>query len=274
MTPETAQKLEAFFSRFARGARPLLLLDYDGTLAPFRVDRFKARPWAGVRELLQKIQNQGSTRIRVISGRPAREVAQLLALEPVPETWGLHGSQRLHSDGTCEQEQLPAETQARLNTLRELLRRDSFGGLFEDKPNAAVMHWRGASPQRAAEIEACTRELFEPLAQIEGLTLLKFEAGLELRAGLDKGGAVSAILREASAGAPLEDPAAYLGDDFTDEAAFRAVDSSPGPHLSVLVRRQWRETAADLWLHPPRELLAFLNRWLHAVQPAEKLPHL
>ena len=266
MTPEAAQKLETFFGSFAPGVRPLLLLDYDGTLAPFQVDRFKAQPWPGVRELLQKIQRQGSTRIRVVSGRPAREVAKLLALDPVPETWGLHGSERLHSDGTCELERLPPETQARLDALSNKLHRDSFGGLFEYKPNAAVMHWRGASPQKAAEIEACTRELFEPLAQIEGLTLLKFESGLELRAGRDKGAAVSAILREAAAGAPLDDPSAYLGDDFTDEAAFRAVDSSPGPHLSALVRREWRETAADTWLHPPEELITFLERWLKAVE--------
>ena len=36
-----------------------MLLDYDGTLAPFRVDRFQALPWAGVRDLLNQIQNQG-----------------------------------------------------------------------------------------------------------------------------------------------------------------------------------------------------------------------
>ena len=55
LTLEAADRLDEFFSGFAAGARPLLLLDYDGTLAPFRVDRFQARPWAGVRELLERI---------------------------------------------------------------------------------------------------------------------------------------------------------------------------------------------------------------------------
>jgi trehalose 6-phosphate phosphatase len=76
----------------------------------------------------------------------------------------------------------------RLDELREMLRRDSLGGRFEDKPNAVVMHWRGAAPRKARLIEKKTRQLFEPLAQMDGLGLLEFESGLELRVGRDKGG--------------------------------------------------------------------------------------
>jgi hypothetical protein len=32
--------------------------------------------------------------------------------------------------------------------------------------------------------------------------------------------------------------------------------------LSVLVRKEWRETAAEHWLRPPGELLVFLSRWI------------
>ena len=56
MTAETNKRLQEFFAEFAGVGKPHLLLDYDGTLAAFRVDRFQSRPWAGVRELLQRIQ--------------------------------------------------------------------------------------------------------------------------------------------------------------------------------------------------------------------------
>ena len=105
MNPETAKKLEAFFRAFAGAPTPLLLLDYDGTLAGFRVDRFKARPWAGVRELLTRIQRQGRTRMAVITGRPAGEIAPLLGLDPPLEVWGLHGAERLYPDGRRELEE-------------------------------------------------------------------------------------------------------------------------------------------------------------------------
>ena len=266
MTPEAAEKLETFFAAFSRSESPLLLLDYDGTLAPFRLNRFKARPWAGIRELLTEIQCRQRTRITVISGRPAGEVAQLLGLNPAPEIWGLHGAERLHPDGRRELEQLPAETQSRLDKVRKQLRCDSFGGLFEDKANAVVMHWRGASPRKAAEIEKRTRALFEPLSVADGLMLLKFEAGLELRAGRDKGAAAKAIIEagESSGGGQRNAPVAFLGDDITDESAFRVVNALQQPHLSALVRREPRESDADVWLRPPRELVGFLQRWLQA----------
>jgi len=241
----------------AGAAHPLLLLDYDGTLAPFRINRFEARPWAGVWELLQKIQEKGRTRMVVITGRPAREIEPLLGLEPALEVWGLHGAERLFPNGRRELEEIPAETRAKLDEMRARLSKDSLGGLYEDKSNAAVMHWRGLVPHKAKQVEERTRELFVPLAAMEGLSLLEFDAGLELRGGRDKGGAVEAILRAAGAVGSV----AFLGDDVTDEPAFKAVNRAAGAHLSVLVKREWRETEADVWLKPPVELLEFLEQW-------------
>ncbi|MGA2049450.1 MAG: trehalose-phosphatase [Terracidiphilus sp.] len=262
MTPEALQRLDAFFETLGNGTKPLLLLDYDGTLAPFRLNRFEARPWAGVRELLTRIQRQGRTRMAIVTGRPAIEIAPLLGLEPPLEVWGLHGAERLYPDGRRELEEAAPETQRRLDELREMLRRDSLGGRFEDKPNAVVMHWRGAAPSKARLIEKKTRQLFEPLAQMDGLGLLKFESGVELRVGRDKGEAIDAILTEADADAPV----AFLGDDLTDEAGFRAVRQAGNRGLSVLVREKSRETDADIWIRPPAELKGFLERWLKALQ--------
>ena len=259
MTSEASEKLDQFFQAFTGAARPILFVDYDGTLAPFRVDRFKARPWAGVQELLTRIQNQGRTRVVIVTGRPAAEIAPLLRVQPAPEVWGLHGAERLHADGRRELEKIPPETRAKLDAVREQLRGDSLGGLIEEKPNATAMHWRGAPSGRAKAIEKRTRALFEPFAQMDGLTLLEFEAGLELRAGRDKGEAVRMLLEET--GGWKSHPTAFLGDDLTDEAAFRAIK---GRGLGALVKRQRRSTIADVWLRPPGELKDFLERWLRA----------
>ena len=62
--------------------------------------------------------------------------------------------------------------------------------------------------------------------------------------------------------------AAFLGDDLADEAAFRAI---AGLGLGALVRPDFRPTAADAWLRPPREVLAFLERWRQAATVDEPI---
>jgi trehalose-phosphatase len=259
--------LEEFFSSLNGAEAPVLLLDYDGTLADFRINRFDARPWAGVRELLTVIQRDNRTRLIIVTGRPAGEINPMLQLPHKVEVWGLHGAERLFADGLREMQEAPPEACAKLDELRERLRRDAFGGLFEDKPNAVVVHWRGHSPRQAMHIKQRTRAVFEPAAETSGLSLLEFEAGVELRVGRDKGGAVEAIVEEAEPHAPI----VYVGDDLTDESAFHAVNRLQNPHLSVLMRRVWRETAADVWLQPPDGLRWFLREWEKAViRPDER----
>ena len=262
MNTVEAEKVHRFLSSLQTAKAPLLLLDYDGTLADFRIDRFTARPWSGVRELLTDIQKDNRTQLRVITGRPASEINPLLQLPAPVEVWGLHGAERLYTDGRRELQKTPPEAARKLEELRGTLRANPFGGRFEDKPNAAVMHWRGHSPHAARLIEQKTRALFEPAARVKGLSLLPFESGIELRAGRDKGGAISAVAGQY----PVDTPVAFLGDDLTDEPGFRAINRMSNPHLSVLVRRAIRDTSAQIWLKPPDQLRWFLRQWLNALQ--------
>ena len=73
--------------------------------------------------------------------------------------------------------------------------------------------------------------------------------------GFDKGSVVKNIL--AKFGIPCL--TAYLGDDLTDEDAFNAL---PETALGALVRPEFRETAAKVWIKPPEELFEFLDRWI------------
>ena len=66
-------ELHQFFDALRRSRESALLLDYDGTLSPFQLDRAKAVPYPGVPFLLTEILNMGRTRIVVIAGRPAQE---------------------------------------------------------------------------------------------------------------------------------------------------------------------------------------------------------
>jgi len=251
--------LEGLFQSLASSDESALLLDFDGTLAPFRVDPSKARLWAGVADLLGEIQQTGHTRLAIVTGRPAVEVALLLGMRVPPEIWGLHGSERLYPDGRFEQEELVSEEQALLDEARSVVRAARLGVRIEDKRNAVVVHWRGKSRQSAHVAQNCALKLLDPFAIAAGMRLLQFDGGLELRAGHNKGDVVHTILEEIPASAPV----AYLGDDATDEDAFLAL---AGRGFSLLVRREWRPTAAQTWLRPPNQLREFLKSWLRAIQ--------
>jgi trehalose-phosphatase len=254
---QTSQSYAAFLDRLRSAPARVLLLDYDGTLAPFTPDRDHAFPYPGVPELLTKIRDHG-TRLVLISGRPARDLIPRSGLQPHPEIWGSHGLERLRPDGTYEVPELSAAQEAGLRQAAASLRDRGFEGRLELKPGGVAAHWRGLAPSEAARFQEQVLALWSPLTHSRGLALLPFDGGLEIRvADRSKADAVRTILREVPADAAI----AYLGDDQTDEDAFGALK---GKGLTILVRSAPTPTAADLWLKPPEELIEFLRQWLVA----------
>ncbi|HVY62422.1 MAG TPA: trehalose-phosphatase, partial [Planctomycetota bacterium] len=57
---------ERFWRALAAAPARLLLLDYDGTLAPFRVDRRRARPAPGVVAALRKIMARRAAEVVIV----------------------------------------------------------------------------------------------------------------------------------------------------------------------------------------------------------------
>lgn len=250
-------ELTPFLQGVARASLGVLLLDYDGTLAPFDSNRDQAFPYPGVALLLQEIVRNGRTRVVVISGRDATDILPLLNIHPWPEVWGIHGLQRLRRDGSTEM-RLDQRTLTGLSDADRWLGYQQLRHTAEFKAAGIAVRWRGLSESAAQDLRARVLLGWRPMAECNGLDLLESDGDVEIRAPeADKGDAVRAFLREIG----RDTPAAYLGDDSTDESAFRAMR---GRGISVLVRHTWRPTAAQMWLQPPDELLDFLGLWLKA----------
>jgi trehalose 6-phosphate phosphatase len=248
-------KIEEFLRSVEKSMLSALLLDYDGTLAPFSTDRTRAMPYEGVVDRLRAIVRNGRTRLVVITGRDAREVGPLLHLEPPPEIWGAHGLQRLWPDGTCEMPEISPQVRQVLRDAEGWLNYQGLAHLAEIKIGSIAIHWRTLDEMAASELRSRILLGWSRLADRSSLQLLEFDGGLELHvAGVDKGTAVRTILSEVG----LDVPIAYLGDDATDENAFEAL---AGHGLTVLVRPAPRRTLAQVWLRTPEELLEFLSLW-------------
>lgn len=258
MKPEVQSYLMPFLQTVAEASQAVLFVDYDGTLAPFQVKRDQAYPYPGVAPLLQEIVRGGQTRLVVISGREAGEIPPLLDIHPPPEVWGCHGLQRLRTDGIMEMQLLSRRTRNGLSEAEHWVDHQQLRDIAEFKRGSIAIHWRGWNEMDMKNIRDRVMLGWSPIVKNGGLALLEFDGGLEILATeANKGDAVRALLDEIS----QETPAAYLGDDTTDESAFQAIE---GRGISVLVRPTWRQTAAQSWLKPPQELLEFLDLWLKA----------
>jgi trehalose 6-phosphate phosphatase len=251
-------ELGQFIAKVARSERSALLLDYDGTLAPFSVDRQEALPYPGVVPTLQEIMASGRARVVIVSGRSVPEVVALLGIHPHPEIWGVHGLEHLSPNGTFEVPPFGEEVSSALTNAEGWLVNQGLQALAEHKTGSLAVHWRGLTEGRASEIRSKVLQGWFPIAQRALMSVMEFDGGVEMRApDLDKGDAVRIVAEEMGPDAPI----AYLGDDVTDERAFTALGNRG---LSVLVRPDWRKTSAQLWLRPPHELLDFLTRWMDA----------
>lgn len=253
----TRSASDPFFTQLSDARQRVLLLDYDGTIAPFSVQRNRAVPYPTIPELLDCIMSTCRTRVALISGRAAREIPPLLGLNPHPEIWGTYGIERLHPDGRYQRAHISDDVQHALAEADAWLQEDGLGQVTEIKPGAIAVHWRGLSSQQVEEVRTKAYRVLSPFAFDSDLLLAEFDGGVELRTRTrSKGDAVRTILSEAR-----DLPVAYLGDDTTDEDAFRALH---GRGLTVLVRPTYRFTAAQMWLRPPDELVQFLTDWLRA----------
>lgn len=247
--------VDQFFRDLAQAPQRILMLDYDGTLAPFQIDPADAFPYPGVCERIDAIMDDPRTCVILISGRWIRDLMPVLTLKQLPEIWGSHGWENLQFDGQYKLTQIDDLSRKGLLDVDTWVPQiELAGGRCERKPGSLAVHWRGLGTDQITDIRRIVFDNWTQPGPHQNLMWRDFDGGIELRAaGRNKGYAVEQILSNVN-----RVSAAYLGDDLTDEDAFKAID---GRGLSVLVRPQYRPTSARLWLRPPDDLLDFLDRW-------------
>jgi len=252
--------LVPFFRRVGSATHRGLLVDFDGTIAPFVADRGLAAPYPGVRSRLRALAlAPRPTRVAVVSGRALADLQMRAAIEGV-ELWGSHGLEHRTLDSRTVCDPPPQRVERLVEEIAADFAAQGLSAVLECKPYGVAIHGRGRPPE---DYERARRALFDRFArpaEEAGLQRLAFDGGVELRlAGSDKGIAVRAMLEELGEGAAV----AYLGDDLTDEDAFAALN---GRGLTVLVRETPHPTRAAAWIRAPEQLFEFLDAWASAVE--------
>jgi trehalose 6-phosphate phosphatase len=211
--------------------------DFDGTLAPI-VDRPDAATMPPtVEEELAVLRDHPETVVAVVSGRALDDLRERVDVDGIAYA-GNHGLE-LHADG--ETVVNPDAQQARnaINAVCQRLREtiDVPGAVVENKGVTATVHYRMVDDSGVPLVRDRVQDAVAPTS----LRLTEGKEVLELRPDVkwDKGRAVEWLLDRLTADAERWPPV-YVGDDTTDEAAFRSL-----PADGVGVKVGEGETAAE-----------------------------
>lgn len=252
--PSALDRLTDLAAEWAREKRRVVFfLDYDGTLSPIVEDPDRATIPELTREALSDVANRFTTAI--VSGRSKEKVMSMVNLEQLIYA-GSHGfdiegpqgtiSHRVASDWLPSLKRVSDE----LATLLPLFP----GSSIEDNLLSISFHYRKVDPSL---IPAAQRRVDE-IVQSHGLLRTKGKMVYEVRPLFDwhKGKAVEYLLDALQLMGPEVLPI-YIGDDVTDEDAFKVLQ---GKGVSVIVADPSlaRDTHADMRLNDPLEVQRFL----------------
>jgi trehalose 6-phosphate phosphatase len=202
LAPRHAPELE----RLAQG-RTLLAFDYDGVLAPLHVEDPGGAPMRpATRRALRRVARAWP--VAVVSGRAWKDTLRL-SEGIAPVVVGNHGYELGHA------KPVPRKVLAMVQDWKSALAAELDGVpvYFEDKRSTLAVHYGLERRWRAVE-----RAVHAAAGRLRGARLVHGKKVLNVIPAdfPDKGDAVVALLRKLRL-----DVAVYVGDDVTDEDAFR-----------------------------------------------------
>jgi trehalose 6-phosphate phosphatase len=258
--PDALRDGERFATRLA-GRRPAVFLDYDGVLTPI-VDRPDDAVMSNsMRQEVQALAQRCP--VCVVSGRDRPVVQQLMGVDNLVVA-GSHGFDiwnplegTIAHDAATGFENLISEVTDRLRAEAEVIP----GAVVEPKRASVAVQYRLANPENHASVTAAVNKLLEEYAGRLKVTPGKMVYELQPKIDWHKGKAVLHLLKTLDLDTDDVVPL-YLGDDITDEDAFRAL---AGRGVGIIVGHPDdpevanRPTAAEFVLESTVEVELFIN---------------
>lgn len=236
-------------------SRSIIFFDYDGTLSPIVSRPEDANLSELMRDTLGKLSKK--LQIAVLSGRELSDIKEKIRL-PHIFYGGSHGFEIEDPTGTIYEAEsasdfLPFLENAftELNTLFS-----NYQGIFiERKKYAIAIHYR--SLKDSSQIQLIRNSLDNLIIKYPKLQLTSGKKIFELKPSMewDKGKAVIFIMNQLF-GNNADVYPVYLGDDITDEDAFKAIKDRG---IGILVGRHEQLTYADYHLIDTEQVLRFIN---------------
>ena len=240
------------------GTRVLFLSDYDGTLAEFDPDPTIPRPTRQTAELLCKLARRTDISFGIVSGRRVSDLRTRTQLPSRVYLAGLHGMEIEVGARRWQHPDLDAARQYVRSLYERLDDIGSIPGLvLEDKHASVAVHVRAVAPELQAtaitKADRCAEEwlVSGKLRRLTGSFVVEYLPNIAAH----KGDATRWIAADVAERCNQAVWTVFVGDDVTDEDAFKAIDNGIG----VLVGS--RDTHASHRVADPNDVCSLLD-WL------------
>ena len=254
---DASAALRRILDERASHGRLLLALDFDGTLSPIVPHPHEAAILPAAERALTRIADRSDTVVAIVSGRGLDDVRARVR-EDRAFFAGNHGFE-IEGPGVRHRVDEAERLRPELRMLTERLRHeleDIRGAEIEDKGITLSVHYRRVDNEEDAER---LRRVTEREAERSGIRATHGKRVVELRPPFDwhKGRAVEFLIDTLARGDRLYP--VFIGDDVTDEDAFRAVQSRGGLAIVVSGADPSRRTVADARVDSPEQLVPLLE---------------
>lgn len=242
------RNIQRILARLREAQKVAFLLDFDGTLVPLRPHPSEVRVPAPVKKVLRRLAGNPRLFVAIVSGRRVRDLKALLHVKGLHYV-GLHGAESPRGNARVARSTVAALHAAKRAAARNLL--PCVGIWVEDKGLAFAVHYRQAKPAARDAASAALAKLLKPSG--DALHVLDGSRVWEVlpKEVEGKSSAVLRILKDLPPGTP----AVYIGDDGTDELAFKALAGQ----ITIRVGHD-RPTHARYYLRTPSDAVRFLAR--------------
>lgn len=244
---------ERIFLKIKKSRGVFLFLDYDGTLTPIVSRPEDAKISAQVKKLVGNLNSYPWLRAAIISGRSLSDVKKMAGINGIIYA-GNHGLE-IQNGNRKIKKVIPLASNLLLKKIKLSLKgslKNINGAIIEDKGPTLSVHFRMASPAGRKKIKSIFKKTLAPHMASNNLRVMSGKMVLEVRPALEwgKGKAVLALLGK------TKDLPIYIGDDTTDNDAFRALK---GKGICIFVGRPRKDIAADYYLKDTKEVEKFLR---------------
>ncbi|MBI2338320.1 trehalose-phosphatase [Candidatus Daviesbacteria bacterium] len=239
----------------------VLMMDFDGTLAPIVKSPDRAKLPKEVKNLLISLCKKAGFYLVVISGRNLEDLKEKISLQDIIYA-GNHG---LEGKILGKVYSFPVSDKALtvLKSIHEKLDNiaDQFKGVFiEDKKMTLGFHYRMAKEQQIPAIKLLFVKTLEPFIKNRSVSVITGKMVFDIlpKANWNKGSFAKLVIDKIRAKTKKTPAAIFIGDDTTDEDVFQKVEKG----VTIRVGRE-RQSSAHYRLGNITEVRKFL-KWLNA----------